>query len=293
MRRVLVTGWFSLDEAEVTAGDVLARDTAARWLTQSGIAHDVAVAENFRTDRDISLDDAVPDDYTDVVFVCGPAAGAPVEKLFARFPNARRLAVDVSVVDGTSALRLDGVLARDAPDIVRPDLSLATAAPGTPVVGVVLTHAQPEYGSNHRLQRAHELIGDALLDLDVAPVPLDTRLHPQDPLLCSTPGQLESALGRCDAVVTTRMHGLVLALKLGVPAVAVDPVAGGGKVIRQARVLDWPAAFGVEDADGARVAEALRWCLSAEGRSEATAVTDRLEDAVRDLRTEFVGFFAG
>lgn len=38
-------------------------------------------------------------------------------------------------------------------------------------------------------------------------------------------------LRRLDVVVTTRLHGLVLALKNGVPALAVDPVAaapGGG-----------------------------------------------------------------
>lgn len=37
------------------------------------------------------------------------------------------------------------------------------------------------------------------------------------------------------------MHGLALALKAGVPALGVDPVAGGGKVSRQAEALGWPA----------------------------------------------------
>ena len=47
-------------------------------------------------------------------------------------------------------------------------------------------------------------------------------------------------IGRADVVVTTRLHGLVLALKQGVPALAVDPVAGGAKVAAQAAVWGWP-----------------------------------------------------
>jgi hypothetical protein len=43
----------------------------------------------------------------------------------------------------------------------------------------------------------------------------------------SAPGQADAALASCDAVVSTRMHGLVLALRAGVPAVGVDPVPGG------------------------------------------------------------------
>ena len=35
-----------------------------------------------------------------------------------------------------------------------------------------------------------------------------------------------------DAVVTTRLHGTVLAIKNGVPPVVIDPIAGGRKVLR-------------------------------------------------------------
>ncbi|PZS37364.1 MAG: hypothetical protein DLM62_19660 [Pseudonocardiales bacterium] len=53
----------------------------------------------------------------------------------------------------------------------------------------------------------------------------DTRLDGQDWRFAQTPGQLESMIRRLDVVVTTRMHGLVLALKNGIPALAVDPIA--------------------------------------------------------------------
>ncbi len=43
-----------------------------------------------------------------------------------------------------------------------------------------------------------------------------------------------------DIVVTTRLHGMVLALKNGVPAIAVDPIVGGAKITQQARAINWP-----------------------------------------------------
>jgi hypothetical protein len=292
--RILVTGWFSFDTAEVTAGDLLARDTAVRWLTESGLPHDVAVAENFRVSGDVGLAEADPDSYTDVVFVCGPASGKLVEEMFGRFPHARHVALGTSAVDGTARLPLDAMLERDSDAAVRPDLSLAASVPAGPpqVIGVVLAHDQPEYGARHRLADAHALLGEALSCVDVARVQLDTRLHPREPHLCRTPAQVESALARCDAVVSTRMHGLALALKAGVPALGVDPVAGGGKVSRQAEALGWPAVARVGETTAGELAGLLRWCLSAEARTMAGAVAGQAQPSLQEIRERFIALFA-
>jgi hypothetical protein len=291
--RILVTGWFSFDTAEVTAGDLAARDTAVRWLAESGLPHDVAVAENFRGRGDVGLTEADPDSYTDVVFVCGPASGKLVEEMFGRFPHARHVALGVSAVDGTARLPLDVLLERDSEAVVRPDLSLAasTAAGRTQVIGVILGHEQPEYGARHRLADAHALLGEALSSVDVARVLLDTRLHPCEPHLCRTPAQVESALARCDAVATTRMHGLALALKGGVPALGVDPVAGGGKVSRQAEALGWPAVARVGETAAGELAGLLRWCLSAEAAAMAGAVAGQVQPALEEIRERFIALF--
>ena len=58
----------------------------------------------------------------------------------------------------------------------------------------------------------------------MAVVAIDTRLDANRTGL-RTPAQVESLIARTDVVVTTRLHGLVLALKNGVPAVAIDTVA--------------------------------------------------------------------
>jgi hypothetical protein len=289
-----VTGWFSFDTAEVTAGDLLARDTVVRWLTESGLPHDVAVAENFRGGGDVGLTEADPASYTDVVFVCGPASGKLVEEMFGRFPHARHVALGVSAVDGTARLPLDAMLERNSDAAVRPDLSLAaasTTAGRAQVIGVILAHDQPEYGARHRLADAHALLGEALSSVDVARVQLDTRLHPREPHLCRTPAQVESALARCDAVATTRMHGLALALKVGVPALGVDPVVGGGKVSRQAEALGWPAVARVGETTAGELAGQLRWCLSAEAAAMAHAVAGWAQPSLQKIRERFIALF--
>jgi hypothetical protein len=86
---------------------------------------------------------------------------------------------------------------------------------------------------------------------------------------------LESILSRLDLVITMRMHGLVLALKQGVPALAVDPVAGGAKVTAQAGSWGWPAVVTPGSGGAIDPGEMDRWrdwCLSAQGRQAAQRV---------------------
>ncbi|MGH3900879.1 MAG: polysaccharide pyruvyl transferase family protein [Pseudonocardiaceae bacterium] len=112
-------------------------------------------------------------------------------------------------------------------------------------------------------------------------MPVDTRLDPRHWRNASTPGQLDSVLCRLDAVLTTRLHGLVLALRNGVPVLAVDPVEGGGKVSAQAAAWDWPALVTAEEVllDVVRLRSWWSWCLSALGRMMAT---ERAEAAFSD-----------
>jgi hypothetical protein len=130
--RVLVTGWFSLDDGEITAGDMLACETLRGWLS---------------------------------------AAGVP----------------------------------------------------------------QPEYGERGRHDVAERLVRDVMRGASAAPLELDTRLDEHDELSCRTAARFTSLIARVDAVVTTRMHGFVLALRASVPAVALDPIAGDAKVAARAR----------------------------------------------------------
>jgi hypothetical protein len=287
---ILVTGWFSFLHGEATAGDVLALARVERVLREAGLAYDVVWSPGFRADG-THFDDVDPAAYSRLVFVCGPVHGPQVEELHRRFAHCVRIAVGVSVVDPDSpaVTGFHRVLARDAAGS-GPGLDLAARAPAlpaVPVVGVVLTHGQREYGGRRRHEEVAAVLTRWLAGRDCARLELETRLDAHDWRLCGTPAQLESVLARLDLVVTDRLHGLVLALRAGVPVLAVDPVEGGAKVTAQAHACGWPALVAAERLAGASAEGMLelwwQWCL-ADGRAEAARIGAgfRAADPVRD-----------
>ncbi|MEH0108470.1 polysaccharide pyruvyl transferase family protein [Tersicoccus sp. MR15.9] len=272
--RALVVGWSSVEHGEATAGDVLAMRAVTEALGSAGIDHDVAWSAVMRPAGGLALTDADPQAYSHLVFCCGPATGTPIADLHEAFAHATRIAVGVSVLDHDDPVTagFHTVIARDAPG-ADPHRDLAARiAPGSghvPVLGVYLTGEQGEYGGARRHDDVTAALTGWLRGVDAALLPLDTRLDPRDWRLPSSPAQVDAVLGRVDAVVTMRMHGLALALRQGVPVLAIDPVAGGGKVTAQARAWEWPALVTAEDAGAAAFEANLAWCLSEAGRDAA------------------------
>ncbi|MFC0041542.1 polysaccharide pyruvyl transferase family protein [Actinomadura rayongensis] len=291
--RVLMTGWFSFLNGEATAGDVLALAAVRDRLDADGVACDTAWSPVFRPGA-LTLDDADPGDYTHVVFACGPLHGPDIAALHERFAHCRRIAVGVSVLDpdDPAAAGFHTILARDGLDGVRPDLATVPPIASVPVVGVVLSLGQGEYGARRRHEDVADRITGWLAEIDCARLPMDTRLDSADWRLPATAGQLVAALARLDVVVTTRLHGLVLGLRAGTPVLAVDPVADGGKVTAQAAALGWPAVLSAADVlapGGAdRLADLWAWCLSGRGQTAArifspapNPLLPALDDALR------------
>lgn len=247
MTRALVCGWFTVDGGEATAGDLLAMEDVRSILAAADV--EVRVVTNSGFPDGTRLDDVDPADVDCLVFVCGPLHSDRVARMVDRFPAARKVAVNVSVVDEAMAGRFDVVLARDGAGPTLPDLTFRQDPPALPVIGVVRAHPQPEYpGARHA--RADDAIRLLLAGHPCAAVDFDTRVHPSaDPLQAHgrSPAEITSLAGRMDAVVSTRLHGMVLALGQGVPVLAIDPIAGGAKVTAQAAALDWPCRFTVDD----------------------------------------------
>ncbi|MBA9006773.1 polysaccharide pyruvyl transferase family protein [Thermomonospora cellulosilytica] len=300
--RVLVTGWPSFVNGEATAGDVLAMEAVRQALSDAGVPCDLAWSPVFRPGG-MSLAEADPHRYTHLVFACGPVMGEPVRQLHQRYAHCRRVAVGVSVIDphDPAVLGFDEVLARDGGGLEpRLDLAAEVPVPDVPVVGVVLAPGQPEYGSRRRHEQVEEELTGWLNARDCARVPIDTRLDPYGWRNAGTAAQVEALIRRLDLVVTTRLHGLVLALKNGIPALAVDPVEGGAKVEAQARAWGWPAVVtarsGKPVLNPAELERQWEWCLA--GRAAAAAwdlrpdtkplLTDDLLDLL-DLREDQAG----
>jgi hypothetical protein len=285
--RALVAGWFSFEFMGGTAGDLLACDVVSGWLREAECPYDVAVTEALGTGVDWRAVD--PADYTHVIFVCGPLGnGEPATTLFQRFAHARLLGVDLSMlhpVDDWNPFAV--LLERDSDRAARPDIAILAERPAVPLVGVVLVHEQKEYARG-RHREVHSAIEAAVEGLDVAAVRIDTCLDPPNTTGFRTPGQIETAISRMDVIVTTRLHGLVLGLKHGIPVVAVDPIEGGAKIARQATTLGWPHTLTPDRVTPAAIRSQLLTCLSAEARVLARRCRDDARVSLTGTRIEFI-----
>ena len=287
---VLVTGWFSWPNCSATVGDVLAADVVCRWLDEAGRVYDVARAGPLLGGVDFLHVD--PARYRDVVFVCGPMhSQTTIDELLDRFPDSRHLAVDVSMIEPLAAWNpFDVVIERDSDRAARPDLAFAAPTPAVPLVGVSFVEPYPaEYPERDMQGAARAAVDDLVAASDAAFVEIDTRLEER----FRRPVDIETLISRLDAMITTRMHGLVLALKHGVPVIAVDPVRGGAKIMAQARTTGWPGAVPAEEATPQRMAELYEFCLGEEGREAARAAAARAQELIEQAKLEFLAALSG
>ena len=305
--RVLVAGWFSFPRLGATAGDLLALEVTCGWLTEAGFAHDVAFDPTVGSGVDWRRVD--PRAYSHLVFVCGPfyarrrllrvlprsaatavSRAAPLlrrvglarvdrivlELLVRRFDRCRQIGLNLSMLGPERGWHpFAALVPRDgAHGPPRADLALAHQGGLVPVVGVVLVE-QGVGNDDRRLLAARRAIDAVLADRSVAIVTIDTRLDRPNPGGLRTAAEVESLIARMDLVVTTRLHGAVLALKHGVPVVAVDVVDGGGKLTSQMSVLGWPQVFDADTLDPAAFGRAFDDCLRPGARDDAVAAGRR------------------
>jgi hypothetical protein len=289
--KALVTGWFSFEQMGATAGDLLVRDLACEWLERSGYSYDVAHAPPFP--GGVNWRSADPGAYSHVVFVCGPFGnGAPITELLERFDGCRLVGLNLTMLESLDAWNpFDLLFERDSSATSNPDVSFLSRQVRVPVVGVVLIDTQPEYKERDALKVANSAIRRLVASREMSAVVIDTRLDANSTGLRSA-SEVESLIARMDVVLTTRLHGTVLALKNGVPAVVVDPVAGGGKIHRQAETIGWPLVFAADrNLDGA-LGQAFDYCLTEEARIKARECRERAKGMVREVRDKFISSLA-
>lgn len=286
MTRTLVAGWFSFEQMGATAGDLLARDLACRWLEEAGRECVVATAPPF--EGGVDWRELDPASVEDVVFVCGPAGnGKPLDAFVERFRGRRLVGLDLTMLAPLEDWDpFDLLWERDSDRASRPDIVFLADPSPVPVVGVVLVHPQKEYRRGMHAE-AHAAIDRLLASREVAAVPIDTRLDVNGTGL-RTAREVASLVARMDVVVTTRLHGLVLALSAGIPAVVVDPVAGGAKVARQGETLGWPAVLRADHLDDEALGSAFDYCLTEDARREAARCRHDARRRVAEVRDEFI-----
>ena len=286
--KTLVAGWFSFEQMGATAGDLMACEVACGWLKQAGHAYDVAFARPFS--GGVAWAAVDPSNYSHVVFVCGPFGnGEPVTAFLERFAGCRMVGLDLSMLQRLDEWNpFDVLFERDSSEAARPDISFLSCQSPVPVVGVILVHQQREYKRGMH-QAANDAIERLIGSRAMSVVPIDTRLDVANRAGLRSPAEVESLIARMDVVVTTRLHGTVLALKNGVPAIAIDPVAGGAKIRRQTAVIGWPVSFTADNLADQALRAALAYCLTDEAKAKALECRERATMILRDVRAQFIG----
>jgi hypothetical protein len=288
----LVAGWFSFAEVMATVGDLLVRDVVCEWLDRAGVSYEVANAPLVGGGVDWRA--VAPESFERVVFVCGPFGRRPLlEEFVARFRDRPLVGVNLSMLEGDGAWNpFDLLLERDGGPgyTARPDLSfLAPAPPELPVTAVILAQPQSEYGAGLHGQaaaaiaRLPDLRATALFHTDTDLIDAERIRHA---------AEVTSLIARADAVVTTRLHGMALSLRLGVPAVAIDAIPGGAKVTRQAAALGWPAALRADELSDEALAEAWDYCLTDDARRRARECAERARTELEELEPSLAGSLA-
>ena len=289
--RALILGHFS------TVGDIESLEYVEQVLGDEGIAYDVLP---YKRDIATALDGSLtpgsldPARYTHVIIICGPIWPGLLERRgisLDRFAHCTRIGVNLTMVLPVEEWNPFHVLIeRDSDRTARPDLTFLQKTEIVPVVGLCTIARQKEYGSKQRHGEAIGLIRGIVAARDVAAIEVDTRWPAsRNSTGLRSPAELLSVMAKLDLLLTNRLHGMVYALKAGVPAIAFDPVLGGDKVMAQAKVLGWPAVSTVEDASPEWIDRTWAWCLSDEGKAAARSIAgkarEELAPAAKELRS--------
>jgi Polysaccharide pyruvyl transferase len=281
--RLLIAGWFSFEEGHATAGDLLACELVCDWLDEAGYPYDVALAPPFI--GGIDWRQADPADYFAVTFVCGPFSRGPLEAEFlGRFAESTVIGLNLTMIEPLASWNpFDSLLERDSTERVRPEIVFLSRRPRVPVVGVC--RVEPYDGA--MVAEANAAIRHLIIGRELAAIDIDTRLDENLTGLRSS-GEIESLISRVDVLITTRLHGMVLALKNGVPAIVIDPEDGGSKIQRQAEEIGWPVVHTIDRLDPFALERSLTFCLTDEARALAVSCGDRAAERVLAIRRDFL-----
>jgi hypothetical protein len=288
----LVTGWFSFPGMGTTAGDLVVKDLVCDWLNQAGVSYDVAVHESFPHTAAVNWQEVEAGKYTDLIFVCGPFGnGGLARDLMDRFSHARLTGVNLSMLDSLENWNPFTLLyERDSSRTSSPDVSFYAPPSRVPVVGVILVHKQKEYGDRALHEKANAAIDRLTKRWEMSIVAIDTALENNKGGL-RTAGEIEALISKMDVVLTTRLHGTVLSLKNGIPAIAIDPISGGAKITKQVGTFGWPLMFSVDKLNDEVLDEAFSYCLTEEARQKARTCANDAIAKIEVVKKDFIRQF--
>ena len=264
--RILVT-WYGAFEGNGTIGDLLSLQSLTYFLQKKGYSFDTASHKKYTGvgGNLVNWEDVTPNKYKILIFVCGPILKNHyyLPQLFNKFSSCIKIGVGVSLFEKTHFNYFnpfDHVFAREGTAQTFNDIAIV--APGYSnenlkkkkenekelVIGISLRGAQGEYGEENCL---HELTNE-LITKSVE-ILFQTRkgkvILIENHLARSgvDPSEIENLYAQCDLVITSRLHGALLALRHFVPFIAIDQIKHGAKVYGILKNPLWPFVYKAEN----------------------------------------------
>ena len=288
---VLVSGWFSFENMGTTAGDLIASDLVCNWLKKANINFDIASRQHLL--KGVKWENVGPELYSHIIFVCGPFGnGWPITEFLGHFNKSKFIGLNLSMLQSLHEWNpFDFLLERDSDLQTNPDITFGAKLHKVPVVGIVRAHKQKEYGEKAKHDIANKAIDELISKHEIATINIDTCLENNHYGL-RTPSEIESLIAQADMIITTRLHGLVLSLKNGVPALAIDPIIGGAKITKQAKSINWPCCIKVDEITSKKLTKAFNFCLTKEAISKAYASSRFGKIKVEEIEKNVLGYLS-
>jgi len=269
MNRALIFGPFGVRDRACTFGDVQAAQVVASWLTEKNIEYDI-VNEVSCSKKSIKFNEINPKIYNILFYVCGPFGTSSFRPLdiINDFSHCKKIAINTTISrDDISTYNgyVDYIVARDSTTIKNPDLVFNIKNKKVPVIGVLLVHLNGRCSGGIRY---HENIKKEVWNFfdkeKFARIDIDTTITTEknkNRTRVYSSDILESLICKCDAIISTRLHGIVYSLKNKIPVLAIDPIGGGHKVRRQTESINWPALLIGENATAENISLEIKKIL--------------------------------
>jgi hypothetical protein len=258
---ILLSWWGSFEDGGETIGDLWAACAVAKRLAASNCNFAIAGRTQYaELPLTVSAwENAVPEEVSTLIFVCGPVSAESIEfrAMIGHFSRSKKIAAGVSILPRSSSFYwnpFDIVLARDGCAPSYGDLAPAFTTelgqnPDLPsdkrCIGLCFRGEQAEYGIASSLHEkahdlAHSLAAKTLIPVQI----LDTRLYNDQ----NRSSRIVSQFDECKFVISTRLHGVLLSLCRGIPALGIDQISGGGKLTSVLNQIQWPYVCSAEQA---------------------------------------------
>lgn len=288
--KLLLIGYFS------TVGDIEVLDVVKKWLNEAQISFDVSayntlINDSIEDSKDINNINEL--DYSHLVILCGPFWQDFYIKSkidLNRFNHCKVIGLNLSMIEHPTMYNpFDVLFPRDTSDSQIPDLSLLYESEDVPVIGLCLAPDQPEYGIKQNHSTVNQILKEVIISKGYGIINMNTQWpHFRNDYHISSPNSYEAICRRIDVLMTTRLHGLVIGLKTGIPVIAVDPIIGGGKIIQQGKALNWPYVFSSEDINKSMISDILDQLLDKQYKKLALDCAQKAKQSIVFMKDTFL-----